>query len=108
MDKRALAEVFHARLRSLFDRARQSQSAFAEAIGIDRSALSLLLSGSSTRLPRVETLLTIAERHAVTLDWLLGVSQDEGVTGAMLSSGEIETTEEAGASLLMRWHGEAA
>ena len=108
MDKRALAEVFHARLRSLFDRARQSQSAFAEAIGIDRSALSLLLSGTSTRLPRVETLLTIAERHAVTLDWLLGVSQDEGVTGAMLSSGEIETTEEAGASLLMRWHGEAA
>ena len=39
MDKRALAAVFHARLRSLFDRARQSQSAFAEAIGIDLSAL---------------------------------------------------------------------
>jgi transcriptional regulator with XRE-family HTH domain len=108
MDKRDLADIFHRRLETLFERSRQSQSAFAEAIGIDRSALSLLLSGKTTRLPRVETLLAIAERHAVTLDWLLGLSQDEGVTGAMLSSGEIETTEEDGASLLMRWHGEAA
>ena len=108
MDKRKVADIFHERLETLFDRSRQSQSAFAGLIGIDRSALSLLLSGKTTRLPRVETLLTIAERHSVTLDWLLGVSQDEGVTGAMLSSGKIETTEEDGASLLMRWHGEAA
>lgn len=108
MDKRQLAEVFRARLQTVFDRSRLSQSAFAEAIGIDRSALSLLLSGRTVRLPRVETLLAIAERHAVTIDWLLGVSQDEGVTGAMLSTGTIETTEEHGASLLMRWHAEAA
>lgn len=108
MDKRVLASIFHERLALLVERSRQSQAAFAGSIGIDRSALSLLLSGKTTRLPRVETLLTIAERHSVTLDWLLGVSQDEGVTGAMLSSGEIETTEEDGASLLMRWHSEAA
>ncbi len=108
MDKRELAEVFRTRLQTVFDRSRLNQSAFAEAIGIDRSALSLLLSGRTVRLPRVETLLAIAERHAVTIDWLLGVAQDEGVTGTMLSSGTIETTEEDGASLLMRWHGEAA
>ncbi len=108
MDKRALADIFQERLHALFERSRQSQSAFAGSIGIDRSALSLLLSRKTTRLPRVETLLTIAERHSVTLDWLLGVSADEGVTGAMLSSGEIETTEEDGASLLMRWYNEAA
>jgi len=108
MDKRELAEVFRARLQTVFDRSRLSQAAFAQAIGIDRSALSLLLSGTTVRLPRVETLLAIAERHAVTIDWLLGVAQDEGVTGAMLSSGFIETTEEDGASLLMRWHAEAA
>ena len=108
MDKRELADVFRTRLQTVFDRSRLSQSAFAQAIGIDRSALSLLLSGRTVRLPRVETLLAIAERHAVTIDWLLGVAQDEGVTGAMLSSGMIETTEEDGASLLMRWHGEAA
>jgi len=112
MDKRQLAEVFRARLQTVFDRSRMSQSGFAEAIGIDRSALSLLLSGRTVRLPRVETLLAIAERNAVTIDWLLGVAQDEGVTGTMLSSGSIETTgedgQEHGASLLMRWHAEAA
>lgn len=108
MDKRALAHVFRARLQSVFDRSRLNQAAFAQGIGIDRSALSLLLSGRTVRLPRVETLLAIAERHAVTIDWLLGLSEDEGVTGAMLSTGTIETTEEDGASLLMRWHAEAA
>ncbi len=108
MDKRRLADIFRSRLEALFERSRQSQSAFAQAIGVDRSALSLLLSGKTTRLPRVETLLLIAERHNVTLDWLLGVSEDEGVTGAMLSSGTIETSEDDGASLLMRWYAEAA
>jgi transcriptional regulator with XRE-family HTH domain len=108
MDKRHLAEVFRTRLQTVFERARLSQTAFADGIGIDRSALSLLLSGRTVRLPRVETLLAIAQRHAVTIDWLLGVSQDEGMTGALLSSGSIETTEEDGASLLMRWHAEAA
>jgi transcriptional regulator with XRE-family HTH domain len=108
MDKRHLADVFRTRLQTVFERARLSQTAFADGIGIDRSALSLLLSGRTVRLPRVETLLAIAQRHAVTIDWLLGVSQDEGMTGALLSSGSIETTEEDGASLLMRWHAEAA
>ena len=108
MDKRQLADVFRTRLQTVFERARLSQTAFADGIGIDRSALSLLLSGRTVRLPRVETLLAIAQRHAVTIDWLLGVSQDEGMTGALLSSGSIETTEEDGASLLMRWHAEAA
>ena len=39
MDKRKLADTFHERLESLLERSRQSQSAFAESIGIDRSAL---------------------------------------------------------------------
>jgi transcriptional regulator with XRE-family HTH domain len=108
MDKRDLADIFHQRLTTLFERSRRSQSAFADSIGLDRSALSLLLSGKTARLPRVETLLAIAEAHAVTLDWLLGLSQDEGVTGEMLSSPAIETSEDDGASLLMRWHAEAA
>ncbi|WP_156680758.1 transcriptional regulator [Sphingomonas profundi] len=108
MDKRDLAGIFSQRLTTLFDRSRGSQAAFAHSIGIDRSALSLLLSSRTARLPRVETLLHIAERHAVTLDWLLGLSEDEGVTGAMIASGAIETGEDDGASLLMRWHAEAS
>lgn len=108
MDKRDLADIFSQRLGLLFDRSRGSQAAFADSIGIDRSALSILLSSKTARLPRVETLLQIAERYAVTLDWLLGISEDQGTTGAMLSRSAIETAEDDGASLLMRWHAEAA
>jgi transcriptional regulator with XRE-family HTH domain len=108
LDKRDLADIFSQRLAILFERSRSSQSAFAESIGIDRSALSILLSSKTARLPRVETLLQIAERHAVTLDWLLGISEDEGTTGEMVSSRAIETAEDDGASLLMRWHAEAS
>ena len=110
MDKRDLAGLFQERLKILLTRSAISQSAFAVSVGIDRSALSQLLAGQSTRLPRVETLLNIAERHGVSLDWLLGLSQDEGITGGLKPSFEIEE-EPAGAArqtLLVEWHAEAA
>ncbi len=69
MDKRALSNLFRIRLTELVSRSGLSHSAFAAEIGIDRSALSQLLSSDSARLPRVETLLNIAERHSVSLDW---------------------------------------
>jgi transcriptional regulator with XRE-family HTH domain len=107
MDKRKLAVLFQLRLKSLFERSAETQSGFATAIGIDRSALSQLLSGKTARLPRVETLLNIAERHTVSLDWLLGISQDEGLMGALLPSMQIETSDDDGAGLLIKWHAEA-
>jgi hypothetical protein len=60
-------------------------------------------------LPRAETLLTIATAHKVSLDWLLGLSQDEGVTGEIRESLEIE--EASGGferTLIAKWHAEAA
>ena len=68
MDKRDLVRIFQERLKMLVARAGTTRSAFAALVGIDRSAMSQLLDGQSTRLPRVETLLNIAERHAVSLD----------------------------------------
>lgn len=109
MDKRNLSDVFRERLKLLLRRSDLNQSAFAAAVGIDRSALSQLLSGASARLPRAETLLNIAAEYKVSLDWLLGLSQDEGVTGEIRESLEIE--EGSGAfdrTLLARWHAEAA
>ena len=109
MDKRQLAELFRARLSTLVTRSGENQSAFAARIGIDRSALSQLLSGSATRLPRAETLLTIAAEHKVSLDWLLGVSQDEGLGSEIRESLEIEEGEGAfDRTLLATWHAEAA
>ena len=108
MDKRDLSSVFRERLKLLLTRSDLNQSTFAAAVGIDRSALSQLLSGASTRLPRAETLLNIAAQFKVSLDWLLGLSQDEGVTGEIRESLEIE--EAAGGfdrTLLAKWHAEA-
>lgn len=108
MDKRDLSTVFRERLKLLLARSDLNQSAFAAAVGIDRSALSQLLSGASTRLPRAETLLAVAAAFEVSLDWLLGLSHDEGVTGEIRESLEIE--EASGGferTLLARWHAEA-
>ncbi len=109
MDKRNLSDLFRERLKLLLQRSEQNQSTFAASVGIDRSALSQLLSGASARLPRAETLLNIAAEHKVSLDWLLGLSQDEGLTGEIRQSLEIEEgTGGFDRTLLARWHAEAA
>ncbi|MFB9978286.1 helix-turn-helix domain-containing protein [Mesorhizobium kowhaii] len=109
MDKRDLSAVFRERLKLLLTRSDLNQSAFATAVGIDRSALSQLLSGASTRLPRAETLLNIAAEFKVSLDWLLGLSQDEGVTGEIRESLEIEEARDGfDRTLLAKWFAEAA
>lgn len=108
-DKRDLSATFRERLRQLLLRTDLNQARFAEQVGIDRSALSQLLSGASTRLPRAETLLNIAARHKVSLDWLLGLSQDEALTGELRPSFEIEEGSSAfGEPLMAKWHAEAA
>ncbi len=108
MDKRDLSRQFRERLQLLLARTGQKQARFAASAGIDRSALSQLLSGASTRLPRAETLMNIAIANDVSLDWLLGLSQDEGVTGELRPSLEIEESRESfDRTLLARWHAEA-
>ncbi len=108
MDKREVGPLFRERLNILIRRADVTRSAFAQSIGIDRSALTQLLSGQSTRLPRVDTLRSISERYSVSLDWLLGLSQDETLAAEMKPA--LEITEAVGAdqdTLLERWHKEA-
>lgn len=77
VDKRDLGAVFRERLARVMRRAGLGQSAFAATIGLDRSALSQLMSERAVRLPRAETLVAIASAHGVSLDWLLGISQSE-------------------------------
>lgn len=109
MDKRDLSGLFRERLKALLARSGHNQSAFAQAVGIDRSALSQLLSGATTRLPRAETLLAMAQTHSVSLDWLLGLSQDEGLGAELRDSLEIEEGEgNFDQTLLAQWHSEAA
>ncbi|MCP5368046.1 MAG: helix-turn-helix transcriptional regulator [Hyphomicrobiales bacterium] len=76
-DKRDLGDLFRDRLRVVMERVGDGQSRFAARIGVDRSALSQLMARGSTRLPRAETLVAIAEVGGVSLDWLLGLSQND-------------------------------
>lgn len=109
MDKRDLSRLFRERLKLMLARSGQNQSTFAASVGIDRSALSQLLSGQSTRLPRAETLLNMAATYNVSLDWLLGISQDEGLASEIRESLEIEEgTGSFDRTLLAAWHAEAA
>lgn len=109
MDKRDISGEFRKRLAALVDRSGFNQSAFAARAGIDRSALSQLLSGASTRLPRSETLANIASIGGVTIDWLLGLTAREGQTGELRAALEIgEGADDPDQTLLTRWHEEAA
>jgi transcriptional regulator with XRE-family HTH domain len=109
MDKRDVSSLFRERLRILLQRSKLNQSAFAASISVDRSALSQILSGATTRLPRAETLMTIADEHKVSLDWLLGLSQDEALTGEIRNMVEIEEGASGyGESFMARWYAEAA
>ncbi|WP_421854432.1 helix-turn-helix domain-containing protein [Oricola sp.] len=109
VDKRDMARLLRERIESLLTRSGLTRSAFAAQVGIDRSALSQLLSGEITRLPRAETLVRICAAHDVSLDWLLGLSQAEDVSAAIKPSLELEEArDDHDTTLLERWHAEAA
>ncbi len=109
MDRRLTVETFRERLSQVIERSGLSRSGFAAKVGLDRSTLSQLLSGSNDRLPRAETIAAIAEQEQVSTDWLLGLVQEEKVGTNILS----EAPEIArGASSysderLARWRAEA-
>ncbi len=79
MDKREVASAFKDRLKMLMQRSGLNQARLAAAAGVDRSALAQLLSESTPRLPRAETLVNLAHSQGVSLDWLLGLSQEDTV-----------------------------
>jgi transcriptional regulator with XRE-family HTH domain len=69
-----LLRTFQERLTKVIADSGLNRSEFAAAVGLDRSTLSQLLSTSNRRLPRLETLVTIAEQQQASLDWLIGLS----------------------------------
>ncbi len=102
-------ETFRERLNEVIERSGQSRSAFAARIGVDRSTLTQLLSPENLRLPRAETLASIAGEAQVSVDWLLALSQ-EGQLNTDVFNEALEI--EAGAgnphdARLQRWHAES-
>ncbi len=108
MGKRESSALFRKRLVQLLAQSGQTQSGFAAAIGIDRSALSQLLTGPDPRLPRAETLLSIAAQFQVSTDWLLGLSEDSGTATQSFDAVETEAAlDEESRTAMERWHQEA-
>ena len=108
MNKREASALFRARLAQVLAQSGKTQSAFAAAIAIDRSALSQLLTGPDPRLLRAETLLAIAAQFQVSVDWLLGLSEDAGTVTQTLDAVETEAAlDDQSRTAMERWHAEA-
>ena len=108
MDKRETVAIFRTRLGELIARTGQSRARFAAKARLDRSTLTQLLAETNVRLPRAETIVRIAAAHGVSVDWLLGLSQQDHVAADVVSQWVIEP--EAGDPAderLKRWHDEA-
>lgn len=107
-DKREIVSQFQDRLKQLIERRGENLSVFARRCGMDRSALSQFLDAKTGRLPRAETLCAIAAAEAVSVDWLLGMSQSERSLGEVARVVSIETAADGiAASRLAEWHREA-
>lgn len=109
MDRTETVGLFRQRLTEVIERSGMSRSAFAAALGLDRSTLSQLLAADNERLPRAETIIAVAAMAQVSVDWLLGLSQIEQ-SGAELVENALEIEPNAAQPLderLARWHAEA-
>ena len=101
---------FRDRLGELFARSGMKQAAFARKVGLDRSTLSQLLAATTDRLPRAENIAGIARAEGVSIDWLLGLSEEgQAATDVLRRSIQIERDARSPADRrLDRWHDEAA
>jgi transcriptional regulator with XRE-family HTH domain len=102
-------QVFRERLGQVIERSGLNRSAFAARTGLDRSTLSQLLSETNDRLPRAETIAAIAMKQSVSVDWLLGLSQEDQL-GTNIVTESLEIAAGGGApedERLVRWHAEA-
>lgn len=100
--------LFRERLSQVIALSGLSKSAFAARVGIDRSTLSQILSSASGRLPRVETLTAIAMSEGISLDWLVGISQEARVGATMMEVFEITRGQVSpGDERLQGWYDEA-
>ena len=109
-DRRDTVRIFRERLQAVLDRGKVSQSAFARRIGIDRSTLSQLLSAQNDRLPRADTVAAMALAGQVSVDWLLGLSQEDTTDEAIVGQ-PLEIARDAwdpANERLTAWHAEAA
>jgi len=109
MKRNQRVETFRTRLEKLIEDSGLSKSGFASRVGMDRSTLSQVLSASNDRLPRIETVAAIAEASGASLDWLLGLTEQERREADVVAQ-KSEIAPQAGMpwdERLVAWHREA-
>ena len=94
MKRGEMLQAFRDRLSQVLADSGLSRTAFARASGTDRSTLTQLLSERSTRLPRAETIVGIAAANGISVDWLLGLSNEGQQTADVVS--ELTETSDVG------------
>ncbi|MFT5218124.1 MAG: transcriptional regulator with XRE-family HTH domain [Planctomycetota bacterium] len=101
--------IFQQRLQRVIDASGLNRSAFSTSIKVDRSTLSQLLSPDNVRLPRADTIASIAEVHQVSIDWLLGLTQ-QGSMGAniMPEAAQVDDYSTLIFDKNLEWHREAS
>lgn len=105
MGKRDTVATFRKRLGELIARSGLSRAGFARQSGLDRSTLTQLLNEDAVRLPRAETIVALAAPHNVSLDWLLGLTDEGSHSAQVMEQTAIEPDADA---QLRRWHEEAS
>lgn len=109
MDKRDLSQLFRKRLKNVVDQHAAGRGDFMRRVGIDRSALSQFLSAETDRLPRAETLRSMADVSGVSVDWLLCLENAPEGRQEVAESVQIEQERQAdGSTPLDQWRNAAA
>jgi transcriptional regulator with XRE-family HTH domain len=106
MEYASRVSVFRDRIAQVVSKSNLNHSQFAKSIGVDRSTLSQLLSENDLRLPRADTLASIAEHCNVSVDWLLGIT-DTGSPNTQLLTGPLELEQYCESNLetrLIQWY----
>ena len=100
--------LFQERLGRVIEHSGLNRSSFATSIRVDRSTLSQLLSTQNVRLPRADTVLSIAEVYQVSIDWLLGITQEGGMGAKIVHEAlEVDDSTSSIFEKNLEWHREA-
>ncbi|SEO93049.1 Transcriptional regulator, contains XRE-family HTH domain [Salinihabitans flavidus] len=109
IDKRLRAERFRERLVQAMRERGLSQSALSRRVGVDRSTISQLLTGSGARLPNAQVVAECAAALGVSADWLLSLT-DRPESAADVLANSLTLTEAPRALVdeqIFQWHVEA-
>jgi len=68
------AELIRERMKITFGK--ESQTKIGEKLNMTQGNVSKMLSGADNQLPSLETICLVAEKYNVSVDWLLGFSEE--------------------------------